>query len=155
MIKRGKVYLTPEGLEKLKRELEELVGEGLLAVREELRRAKEEEPDVAENPAFMEALNRRDRVEARVTELKGILNNYELIEAVFGDSVVLGSTVVVEVEGRKDKFTIVGSLEADPMSGKISDESPVGQALLGAKPGAVIEVTGSVVRIVYKVLSIE
>jgi len=100
-------------------------------------------------------MKEKSRIEDRIAELEEVFATYELIKEPRRDVVSLGSTVVVEVEGQKDEFTIVGSLEADPAAGKISDESPVGKALLGAKPGAVVEVTGSIVRSTFKVLEIK
>ncbi len=155
MVDLEKTYLTSEGLEKFKKELARLENEVLPQVREELRDAQEEEPDPGENPAYRDALQEQTKVGERIEELKSVLNNYELIEGGSGDEVELGSKVTVEIEGEKDTFQIVGPLEADPVEGKISNESPVGEALLGAKQGERIEAGGSVVRATYKILSIE
>lgn len=150
-----KTYLTPEGLKKFEKELARLENEVLPQVREELREAQEEEPDPGENPAYRDALQEQTRVGERIEELKSVLNNYELIEGGKGDKVELGSTVTVQTNGDKDQFRIVGPLEADPVEGKISNESPVGNALLGAKPGSVVDIEGSPIKATYKVLSIE
>lgn len=150
-----KHHLTPEGLEKLKEEYQRLKNEALPQVIGKLQKAQEEEPELFENVAYNEALKEKAQVERRMVELDSVLKNYELIEKGSRNEVGLGSTVIVEVEGEKDEFMIVGSLEADPTAGKISDESPVGMALMGAKPGAVIEVTGSIVKSTYKVLEIK
>lgn len=155
MLKEKKYYLTPEGLEKLKGKHGRLKGKALPEVIRKLQKAQEEEPELFENVAYNEALKEKDQIERKIAELDGVLKNYELIEKGPRNEVGLGSIVIVEVEGEKDEFTIVGSLEADPTVGKISDESPVGKALLGTKPGAVIEVTGSIVRSTYKVLEIK
>lgn len=149
-----KIYLTPEGVEKFKADLEHLEEEVFPEVKEELREAQEEEPDPGENPAYRDALQEHTKVGERIEELKSILNNYELIEGGSGDKVELGSKVTVEIEGEKDKFQIVGPLEADPAEGKISDESPVGKALLGSRPGSVVDIEGSPIKATYKVLSI-
>jgi len=122
---------------------------------EKLQKAREEETELFENVSYNEAMKEKSRIEDRIAELEEVFATYELIKEPRRDVVSLGSTVVVEVEGQKDEFTIVGSLEADPAAGKISDESPVGKALLGAKPGAVVEVTGSIVRSTFKVLEIK
>jgi len=148
-------YLTPEGLEKLKEERKRLKNEALLQVTHKLQKAQEEEPELFENVAYNEALKEKAQIERRILELDEVLKNYKLIEKGSHDEIGLGSTVIVEVEGEEDEFTIVGSLEADPAEGKISNESPVGKSLLGAKPGAVIEVTGSIVKSTYKVLEIK
>ncbi|MEA2020549.1 MAG: GreA/GreB family elongation factor [Patescibacteria group bacterium] len=148
-------YLTPEGLEKFKEKLEHLEENVMDDVRSELRVAQEEEPDPTENPGLRDAISRQQQAEEEIEELKNVLNNYELIEGGSGDKVELGSVVEVKVDGEKDKFQIVGSLEADPVNGKISYESPVGEALLGAKPGEEVEAGGSIVRgATYKVLSV-
>jgi len=68
---------------------------------------------------------------------------------------VIGSTIVVEIDGEKDDFTIVGTMEADPSKKKISNESPVGIAILGAKVGEIIEVNTPIVRARYKILEIK
>ena len=68
---------------------------------------------------------------------------------------MIGSTIVVEIEGEKDEFTIVGTIEADPSKKKISNESPVGTAMLGAKVGEVVEVVTSIIRAKYKILEIK
>ncbi len=150
-----KVFLTEEGLEKFQNKLKHLEEDVVPDVRETLKRAQEEEPDPTENPGYRDALSRQQQVEEEIEDIKDILNNYELIEGGSGEKVVLGSTVVVKVNGDKDKFTIVGPLEADPVNGKISYESPVGKALMGAKPGSVVEIEGSMIKAKYKVLSIE
>ncbi|MFW6143632.1 MAG: GreA/GreB family elongation factor [Patescibacteria group bacterium] len=148
-------YLTPEGLENIKEELKEIKEEKLPQVREDLRRAQEDEAEFSENFAYTEALQERDQLEDRLEELQHVLRNHEVIE--YDSScgkVALGATVTVEVEGEEDEFKIVGSLEADPAEGKISHESPVGSSLLGEKPGSVVEVSGSVVKATYKILSV-
>ncbi len=148
-------YLTQEGVEKFKEKLEHLEEDVMGDVRNELKVAQEEEPDPTENPGLRDAVSRQQQVEEEIEKLKNILNNYEVIEGGSGDNVELGSVVEVEVDGEKDKFQIVGPLEADPVNGKISYESPVGKALLGAKPGEEVEAGGSIVKATYKVLSVD
>ena len=155
MIAEKEYYLTPEGLSEIKSRLQRLKEEDLPLLRERLQQAQEEEPDPVENAVYGEVLREKEHTEQRIAELENIVRTHKLIEKGQKGVVSLGSTVVVEVEGRKDVFIIVGSLEADPASGKISDESPVGRALMGGKPGTVIEITGSIVRATYKILSIE
>jgi len=134
---------------------EHLKKEALPEAVEGLRLAQEDDPDLVENVAYGNALEKKNQIEQDIARLEDIIRNHKIIEGGRKDVVSLGSAVVVEVGGRKDQFRIVGSLEADPVEGKISDESPVGKALLGAKPGDTIEVAGSIVRAAYKVLSIE
>lgn len=150
-----KYYLTAEGLAKTQEDHERLKNEALPKVIAKLQRAQEEESELFENVLYNEAMQEKGQIEDRISELETVLKNYELIEEKSRSRVELGTTVVVEVEGQRDEFTIVGSLEADPAAGKISNESPVGRALLGKKPGAVIEVTGSIVRSVYKILEVK
>ena len=150
-----KCYLTRKGLAEIEKELRDLKEKALPAAIELLRTAKEDDPDLVENVAYGNALREKEQVEQRIAELEEIVRNHELIKEGRKDVVSLGSTVTVEVGGEVDKFTIVGSLEADPAEGKISNESPVGRALLGAKPGSVVTATGSAVKATYKVLKIE
>ena len=151
-----KIFLTAEGLEVLQRELDDLVRITRPRVTERVQRAREF-GDISENSEFDSAKEELGLVESRISELERILKNYQLI--IKGpkaeDFVVIGSTVVVEVDGEIDEFTIVGSPEADPSKKKISNESPVGQALLGAKVGEVIEVTTPIVRAKYKIKEIK
>jgi len=147
------IYLTKEGLRKLEQEYEEL--KNLKS-----RKAKEDAPTTVaslevdpEYLAFQDDLN---LLESRIVELEIILKNYKLIDPPGKGAhkeVFLGATVIVEVEGQEDEFTIVGSLEANPMFGKISNESPVGRALLGRKIGEEVKVQSAIVSI-YKIKKI-
>ncbi|MCG2686221.1 GreA/GreB family elongation factor [Candidatus Parcubacteria bacterium] len=153
MSKVEQVYLTEDGLKKLKREHDELVGVRRGEVAAKIRTALDE-GGADDNLAYDVVRDEQLQLERRVAELEGTLNRAVLIEGGGEKGVVrVGSTVVVEVEGERDEFTIVGSLEADPMKGLISYESPVGSALLGVKVGVAITVSSTVVTI-YKVLEI-
>ncbi|MCX6738060.1 MAG: GreA/GreB family elongation factor [Candidatus Parcubacteria bacterium] len=147
------IYLTKEGLAKLEKEYEELkVLKNQRTKNDTLTTASSLEID-SEYSAFQEDL---DLLESRIAELEIILKNYKLILSPGKGSpkeVLLGTTVIVEVEGQQDEFMIVGSLEANPMLGKISNESPVGRALLGRKIGEEVKVQSSVVTI-YKIRKI-
>ena len=95
-------------------------------------------------------------VENRIAELENILKDAKVIQDVpKSDFVVIGSTVVIEMNGEEDEFTIVGRVEADPSKKRISNESPLGSSLLGAKPGESVEVTTPIVRYKCKVLEIK
>ena len=145
-----KIYLTKEGLEKTQREFE-----GLKFLK--LSKAGEAPANIStidsEFAMFQEDLN---LLEARILELEAILKNHELIKAKNKKQVGLGATVIAESDGQKVEFMIVGSLEANPMLGKISNESPVGMALLGKIVGEEVKVHSAVVtiykikRIIYK-----
>lgn len=149
------VLLTQNGLEKLHRELQELLEIKRPKVTERIRTAREF-GDLSENSEYDAAKDEQSMIEGRIKELEGVLHKAQLIGVPKGqaDFVVIGSTVVVEVNGQIDEFTLVGSLEADPMNKRISNESPVGQALLGAKTGEVVEVTTPIVRAEYKIVEI-
>lgn len=148
--------MTEKGLEKLNQELEGLLTIKRPKVTERIRIAREF-GDLSENSEYDAAKDEQSMVEGRIRELEEILGNAQLISSPLekADFVVIGTTVIVEVDGQIDEFTIVGSLEANPMNKKISNESPVGQALLGAKIGEVVEVTTPIVRAKYKIVEIK
>ncbi len=150
-----KFILTLDGLKNLKQEYEELVYTKRPAVVSRIQRAREF-GDLSENSEYDAAKEEQTLVETRITALEGVLKKAEIITPTQKtDFVVIGSTVVVEVDSQIDEFTIVGTMEADPAKRKISNESPVGQTLLGAKVGDVVEVTTSIVRAKYKILEIK
>lgn len=147
--------LTKQGLEHLKKEYDNLVKVERPAIARRIKRARDF-GDLAENSEYDAAKDDQVLIEARITELEKVLHKALLIEPKkTGDFVVIGSTVVVDVEGEKDEFTIVGTMEADPAKRKISNESPVGEALLGAKTGDIVNVTTSIVQAKYKILEIK
>lgn len=147
--------LTKQGLEHLKKEYDNLVKVERPAIARRIKRARDF-GDLAENSEYDAAKDDQVLIEARITELEKVLHKAEVIEPKkTGDFVVIGSTIVVEVDGEKDEFTIVGTMEADPAKRKISNESPVGSALLGAKVGDTINVTTSIVQAKYKILEIK
>ena len=150
-----KFILTPHGLKNLKQEYEKLVYTKRPAVVARIQRAREF-GDLSENSEYDAAKEEQTLVETRITALEDVLKKAQIIQPTQqADFVIIGSTVVVEVEGAIDEFTIVGTMEADPAKRKISNESPVGSALLGAKVGDVVEVTASIVRAKYKILEIK
>jgi transcription elongation factor GreA len=137
------VFLTPEGRAKLEAELKHLREVRRPQVAEQIRASKEF-TDTDDNAEFEEAKNEQAFVEGRILTLEKMLANAVMIEAnhQVHDAVRLGSTVTVRDEdGEEDKYTIVGSAEVDALHGKISNESPVGRALLGKHVGDVVEVT--------------
>jgi len=142
-----KIYLTREGLEKLQNEFEALRAMKM----NKAGQAPANMPTIdSEFATFQEDLN---LLEARISELETIFKNYELIRPKKKKEIDLGATVIAESNGQKVEFIIVGSLEANPMLGKISNESPVGQALLGRRTGEEVRVQSSVVTI-YKIKKI-
>lgn len=148
-----KFYVTRQGLEKVKKEHEKLLEfkhQKTLGETPSILHSEEANPEYL---AFQEDMSLLD---ARLAEYENILQNAELIRKPSKNKVNvldLGATVVCEIDGEKDEFTIVGSLESNPSAGKISNESPVGKALLGNKVGDVVTVNSSVV-VTYKILKI-
>ena len=153
----SKQYLTQEKLEEFKGELKYLQTAKRLEVAERLKRAKEL-GDLSENAEYMEARDEQAQVEGRILELDEIIKNAVIIEKAPSTGVVrVGSTVVVEKVGQpgERKFVIVGSNEANPSSGLISNESPLGRSFLGKKVGDAAMVTTPSGKVEYKIVAIE
>jgi transcription elongation factor GreA len=132
--------LTQDGIDELKVELDNLIAQrGPIA--ERIKTAREF-GDLSENAEYSSARDEQDRVESRISEVDYILKNVEVISSPkAGGKVQLGSKVSLKGSNGKDKeFQVVGTVEADPLEGKISDESPIGQALLGKKVGDEVEI---------------
>lgn len=132
--------LTSEGIEELKNEHSELVAKRA-EVAEAIKVARDQ-GDLSENAEYQSARSEQERVEGRISEIEYILANSDLIKKPKGDSKVqIGSTVGLKSEsGKVLTFQVVGTVEADPLNGKISDESPLGKVLLGKKLGETVEV---------------
>ena len=142
------IKLTKSGVDKLKAELEDLKKTKRPAVIDRIKRAKDY-GDLSENAEYEDARNEQSFIEGRIQEIEHMLKYSEVIESKHEGSVGLGSVVKVEMDGDKMEYEIVGSTEADPISGKISSDSPIGKALVGGKsgekvsaktPGGVIEI---------------
>jgi len=149
------VFLTPDGRAQVLNQLELLRTVGRARVAQYLHEAKES-GDVIDNAAYDEAKNEQARLEGRILELEQLLANAKLISKIQTDLVTLGSVVhVCNSDGREYRYTIVGSYEAKPSAGLISNESPVGKALLGHKVGDLVfaSTPGGVKE--YTILSIE
>ena len=150
-----KFILTRQGLASLKSEYDELTKVKRTQITQRIQTAREF-GDLAENSEYDAAKEEQSLLETRIAQLEDVLKRAQIIEPVKkADFVVIGSTIVVEIEGEKDEFTIVGTIEADPSKKKISNESPVGTAMLGAKVGEVVEVVTSIIRAKYKILEIK
>ena len=151
------IPLTPEGLRHFEEELELLRTVRRPQVAEELKRAKEVGGTV-NNAEYEAAKNEQGFVEGRVRQLENILRNASVIarETAPPQWIKLGTRVtLVDPEGHPEQYTIVGSAEADPRHGLISNESPVGRALLGARIGQQVEVLAPGGVISYTVVAIE
>ena len=147
-------YLSKEGLEQLRKELEELVNVRRAEVAARIHEAKEH-GDISENAEYEDAKNEQAFVEGRIQSLSALIKNAVVIDENHSTThVQIGSTVTVQSDDGKEKFTIVGSAEAAPAEGRISNESPVGRALLGRKKGDTIVVTVPAGDTSYKILGI-
>jgi len=137
------VILTPEGLEKLKQEIEHLSIAKRREVAERIKEAREF-GDISENSEYDDAKNEQAMLEARIATLEDKLRSASVIDAsaLSADVVRVGSQVEVSDEsGKSLTYTIVGSTEADPGANRLSNESPVGKALVGRKKGDNVKVT--------------
>lgn len=152
------VILTYEGLKKLEEELEQLRGPKRMEIKERIKVALSF-GDISENSEYDEAKNEQAYVEGRIIQLETMLKNARVIDEddVSTDKVTIGSKVrLLDVEYKEEiVYTIVGSTEADPSQFKISNESPVGSALMQKKKGNVVEVTVPDGILKFKILKIE
>src|SRR5581483_3460221 len=149
------VFLTSEGIQRVLSQLEFLRTTKRSEVAQYLHDAKEA-GDVIDNAAYEDAKNEQARLEGRIQQLEQLLAKAKLIDQGRTDVVSLGSVVRLSTsEGREYKYTLVGAFEANPGAGRISNESPVGKALLGRKAGELVMVStpGGVKE--YTILSIE
>ena len=152
-MEKSSTYLTKEGYEKLNKEYQHLVNVRRREVTKRIAKAREY-GDISENSEYDTAKEEQSFVEGRILELEEILRNAKVIDQKQKTGAVqIGSKIKVDVDGDEDEFIIVSSVEADPMQGKISDESPVGRALLGAKVGDIVTVS-STIKSTYKILEI-
>lgn len=148
-------YMTHTGLDKLRSELEFLRTTRRKEVTDRIQGAREF-GDLSENSEYDAAMEEQALLENRIVELEILVRDVKLISNnVKSDFVIIGSTVKIEMDGEKDEFTIVGRVEADPAKKRISNESPLGSSLLGAKAGEVIEVSTPIVRYKCKVVEIK
>jgi transcription elongation factor GreA len=151
--KQHEFYLTKEGIAELEAELKDLKSNKRKEVASALKEAKEF-GDLSENTDWDDAKAKQLFIEGRIAEIENILKHAKVIEKTASDIVEVGSTVHVEIENDEHIFQIVGSTEANPEQGKISDESPIGKALLGKRVGehATVEIPAG--TITYKIKKI-
>ncbi|CAN5598056.1 transcription elongation factor GreA [soil metagenome] len=147
-------YLSREGLAKVREELDEMVNVRRSEVASRIHDAKEH-GDLSENAEYEDAKNEQAFVEGRIQALSSLIKNAILIDEKHSTThVQIGSTVDVESDDGRESYTIVGSAEAAPSDGKISNESPVGRALLGHKKGDKVKVAVPAGDFTYKIVGI-
>lgn len=144
MIKKS-VNLTAEGKKDLEKELDELI-KNRPAIAERIATARAF-GDLSENEEYSSARNEQKVAEGRILEIQEILKNAKIIRGGKKDKVALGATVVLDMGGRKVEYALVGPTEANPLEGKISNESPIGKAIFGRKAGEDFEFNGKKVKI--------
>jgi len=151
------VFLTIDGLRRIEKELDFLKGEKRLMISERIKQAREF-GDITENSEYDDAKNEQAEVEQRISLIEAMLVKVKIFDEVDQDTniVSLGSTVVLkDMEcDEVEKYTIVGSAEANPMENRISNESPVGRAIVGKLVGSVVEVAAPMGSIKYQIVEI-
>lgn len=137
-MEKREIYLTPEGAAKLRKELAELTGPRRTELAQRLRHAISM-GDLSENADYIAAKEQQGFLEGKIQEIEAVLRSAIIVKnGGGGDKVEIGSTVVVKEEGREpETYQLVGIKEADPRNGKISNESPIGKALLGKQVGEI------------------
>lgn len=144
MIKKS-ISLTAEGKKELEKELDELI-KGRPEIAERIATARAF-GDLSENEEYSSARNEQKIAEGRILEIQDILKNAKVIRGGNKNSVTLGVTVLLNMGGKKVEYTLVGPTEANPLEGKISNESPIGKAIFGRKPGESFDFNGKKVTI--------
>lgn len=148
------VYVSQAGLEKMKAELHQLKTVTRREVADRIEKAKEL-GDLRENADYQSAKEELSFIEGRILELGDAVNRAEIIRAGDSGSVSIGCRVKVKFDGKEKDFTIVGSTESDPIKGMISNESPLGRALIGKKIGEEAEVKVPAGMLRYTIVEIE
>jgi transcription elongation factor GreA len=150
----NKTYkLTQTGVQELNKELQKLI-DRRPEITERIRSAREL-GDLSENAEYASARTEQERTEIRIKEIETILKNVEIIKATAGDGRVdLGDTVTLKNDKGERQYQVVGTVEADPLEGKISDESPIGIALLGKHIGDEVKITLPSEIVTYKITQI-
>lgn len=148
-----KLYqITDEGKVELEAELAELKGRRG-AIADKIAEARDY-GDLSENAEYDAAREEQGLVESRIAEIEDILLNAELIKAGKGSKISLGSKVELKTGKKTVNYTVVGPVEADPLEGKISNESPIGVALMGKKVGDTVTITTPKGEVAYEIVSI-
>lgn len=145
MIKKS-INLTAEGKKDLEKELDELI-KSRPVIAERIATARSF-GDLSENEEYSSARNEQKVAENRILEIQEILQNAKIIRAGKKDAVALGATVALTMDGKKAEYTLVGPTEANPLEGKISNESPIGKALVGHKAGDSFDFNGKKIEVI-------
>ena len=145
--------MTTAGKAELEAELEQLKTEGRVDIAEKLKVARSY-GDLSENSEYDEAKSEQAKIEARIQELEYQLKNAVIIDNTASDKVSMGSKVTVLRDGQKFVYEIVGFSQSNPSQGKISDESPVGKALIGAAVGEKVVVEAPIGNLEFEIKSI-
>jgi transcription elongation factor GreA len=148
------VYVSADGLKKIQAELDDLKASGRRRVAERIHAAMEF-GDFTENSELEQAKNDQAFLEGRILTLEQMVKNAQIIdEKAKHDTVEIGSHVMVEAEGSKEQYVIVGSAEAAPAEGRISNESPVGKALMGHRAGETVRLVVPAGAVEMKILAV-
>ena len=152
-----KVHVTEEGLAALQAEYDDLVNNRRPDIIRTVAAARDE-GDLRENSGYHAARHDQTMIEGRIRQLEDMLKRVEVIDASAsaksGGLVRLGSTVTLEIDGAEETYTIVGSVESNPLEGRISDKSPWGQALLGSKVGQTVNIQTPTMVLKARVISV-
>jgi transcription elongation factor GreA len=148
-------YITREKRQELEKELENLKGPKRKEILEALKTAKAL-GDLSENAEYHQAREEQGKLEARIAKIKEVLNSSETVTGGGGDVIEIGSRVIAQKKGEKEKkeYVVVGSEEADMALGKVSNKSPLGEALFGKKKGDQVFVQAPSGAINYKILNV-
>ena len=150
-----KIQLTQKGFDDLQLELEDLIKNKKSKAIDRLSKARSM-GDLKENSEYTAAKEELALVEGRIQEINNVLSNAEVtLMYKAGNKIEIGSTVTVDINGQKDTFQIVGEFEADPMNKKLSQNSPIGQALIDKKIGDLVEINIPAGKIQYKIVEIK
>ncbi len=150
----SKVQITKEGLETLKKELDDLVEVKRPKLVDRLSNARSQ-GDLAENSDYHNAKDELELLDGRIEELQDVVSEAVIVENSNGNGVAIGTKVTVKVNGQSMLYHIVGEWEADPMQKKISHTSPLGRALFGKGKGDSVEVEAPVGKVKYEIVAVD
>lgn len=149
------VILTKEGLEKIKTEISDLKNNKRPEIIERIQAARAL-GDLSENSEYDDARNEQSFIEGRIEELEGMVANAKVVDKKAGNGTIdLGSIVTCEIDGDKEEYELVSSVEANPVSGKISIDSPFGKALVGKKVNDTALVNAPDGTLTYKIIAVK